>query len=124
MKPTREQLQSTLGQQLYEELLKNYRDFVNMTSSPGYALWVKWANATEVVLEKNAANAETLEEREENRHQMLALRKMKTLPLVLSALLTSLNSTDPAAGDNPWTDSPPEGPPSSRTPGPGEAQEG
>lgn len=68
-------------------------DFNAMVSSPAWALLTEWNESLEDSLKHNAVEALTLEEREEARNDLMALRKMQAMPLELAKLLRAIAST-------------------------------
>lgn len=83
----------TTPQDFVQRCMLHANDFHAMVSSDAWALLVEWNKSLEDSLRHNAVEALTLEEREEARNDLIALRKLKAMPLELSKLLKSLAST-------------------------------
>lgn len=72
---------------------------VAFVTSKGFELWMKWVSATEEGLKDNAALGATLEEREEAHYDLVALRKLKTIPFFLTDLAKAIDSPDGSVSD-------------------------
>lgn len=91
-----EQAPKTLVEQIKEEAPA----LVAMVTSRGYELWELWAEATEHSLKDNAIFGDDLVEREEARHSLLALRRLRAIPPLLADMARSLgdSSDGPVSG--------------------------